>query len=263
MAARDEFSGFGHYGAAEDVSRHWLAALFASSAVYVLIAVLAVAIGTATRELIAPPEPVKITFVEKVVRAEPPPLPVVEPPRIIPPKMQAKPQAPAPAAAAAVPKNMKIRKLDKPPPPKELVAPDKMPLAPPKEADPSLDKGVAVYGEPGSGDPAGLEGGLGGLGHGLGYGLPAGAVPPRPFRSNRRPPYPPTAVKKQVVGTVVIQCVIRADGKVEGIEVVRGDEPFSSVAARAVKGWHYEPAVHEGQRISVPHVIEIRFKLPA
>ncbi len=34
----------------------------------------------------------------------------------------------------------------------------------PREADPSQDKGIAVYGEPGKGDPAGFEGGtVGGI----------------------------------------------------------------------------------------------------
>src|SRR5579875_2967295 len=49
---------------------------------------------------------------------------------------------------------------EQPPPPKEMVAPKEMPRQAPAEADPSQDKGVAVYGEGGTGDAAGLEGGV-------------------------------------------------------------------------------------------------------
>jgi len=259
-------SGFAHYGQVDHVSRHWLAAFFTSSAVYIVIGILVVVIGTATKQIIAPPkEPVKVTFVEKIARPEPPPepVPIIEAPKPQAPRMEPRPRDRAPAAAAVVPKDMKVRKLDAPPPPKELAAPEEMPEEAP-EIDPSLDKGIAIFGEPGTGDPAGLEGGVGnGAGNMAGFGLPAGAVAPKPYRSNRRPPYPPSAKKTRLVGTVIIECVIRADGRLEKIEVVRGEEPFVSVAEKAVQGWRYEPALHQGQPISVPHRIEIHFKLQA
>jgi len=258
-------SGFAHYGEVDHVSRNWLAAFFTSSAVYIGIGVLVVIVGTATKQLIAPPEPVKVTFVERVARPEPPPepVPIIEAPKPQAPKMEPRPRDRAPAAAAVVPKDMKVRKLDAPPPPKELAAPEEMPEEAP-EVDPNLDKGIAVFGEPGTGDPAGLEGGIGnGAGNMTGFGLPAGAVAPKPYRSNRRPPYPPSAKKEHLAGVVVIQCIVRADGRLERIEVVRGEEPFASFAEKAVRDWRYEPALHQGQPISVPHRIEIRFKLQA
>ena len=46
--------------------------------------------------------------------------------------------------APVVRPDQKVRKLDKPPPPKEMVAPKAMPQDAPREADPSKDKGVAV-----------------------------------------------------------------------------------------------------------------------
>lgn len=258
-------SGFAHYGEIDHVSRHWLAALFTSSAVYILIGVLVVVVGTATKQLIAPPEPVRVTFVQKVARPEPPPAPgpTVEAPRPQAPRMEPRPRDRAPAAAAVVPKDMKVRKLDAPPPPKDLAAPEEMPEEAP-EVDPSLDKGIAVFGEPGTGDPAGLEGGIGDrAGNMAGFALPAGAVPPKPYRSNRRPPYPSSAKKAHHEGLVILQCIVRADGRLERIEVVRGEEPFVSIAEKAVRGWRYEPALHHGLPISVPHRIEIHFKLQA
>jgi len=253
------------YGEADAGSRNWLAAFFTSTSVYVLIGIAVVIISTATKKLIVPepPPPVEVTFVEKIPRPEPPPLELEMPkPLPAPPAVRTPPRAaPAPAAAAVVPKNMKVRKLEAPPPPKELVAPDKMREAPPEEADPSEDKGIAVYGEPGTGDPAGLEGGLGiGAGSGVG-GLPNGATPPRPHPSNRKPPYPRAARQAKLTGTVVLTCTVHADGRVSNVHLVQGEEPFVAAALAAVQRWRYEPALHQGHRISVTHKIEIHFKL--
>ncbi|HYD50690.1 MAG TPA: hypothetical protein VEB21_20200, partial [Terriglobales bacterium] len=151
----DNSTTFGHYGEIEHVSQNWAAALFTSSIAYVLLAGLALVAGKYTKDYIAPPAPpVEVKFVEKIAAPEPPPVvQKIEPPP--PPKLEAKPLPQSPAAAAVVPKNMKIRKLDSPPPAKELVAPLEIPMTAPAEADSALDQGVAVYGDPGTGDPAG------------------------------------------------------------------------------------------------------------
>jgi TonB family protein len=179
-----------------------------------------------------------------------------------PPKAPSIPRRAAPAAAAVVPKNMKVRKLGVPPAPKELLAPRAMPQAPPKEAESSEDKGIAVYGEPGTGDPVGLEGGLGnGAGSLTGdVGLPEGAVPPRPHKSNQPPRYPPSAMASHKVGKVLLRYLVHADGEVTDLEVLRGQEPFVSEALMAVRHWRYDPALYKGQPISVGHVIELRFR---
>src|SRR5262245_42936722 len=131
-AAPDNFDPLFSYGTSEQGPQRWLAAALSSSLIYVLVAVAAVTIGTATKQIIQEKK-VDITFVETVVKEPPPPPP--------PPVVEEKPK-PAPAAAPVIPKDMKIRKLDAPPPPKELVAPKQLPLEKPKEADPSQDKGV-------------------------------------------------------------------------------------------------------------------------
>ena len=255
---RDQPSAFGHYGEVEHVSGNWAAALFTSSILYVLIGIFVLVVGAFTKKLVIEPEPVEVKFVEKVVK-----------PEVVPPKpapmVQAKPQQ-APAAAAAVPKNMRVRKLDAPPPPKVLEAPREMPLDAPAEADPSLDAGVAVYGEPGDGDPAGLEGGFGDANGdmvGIFEGLPKGAVAPKPRRQNKKPEYPPAALADKVAGVVVVKCVVRADGYLDEINIEKGDEPFRTFVQKELKKWRYEPGQYQGQAISVRHTIEIRFRLKA
>jgi len=246
--APDGPSLFGGYGGDDDGNRrNWVVATFGSTAIYVAIALLAVALGSATKQVMQE-KPVDVTFVEKVVK-EPPPAPAPAP-KAMP---EVKPQAPA-AAAPVVRPEQKIRKLDKPPPVKEMVAPREMPQEAPREADPSEDKGVAVYGEGGQGDPAGLEGGVaqGGVVGGTVGGaiaLPEDAIAPRPLESNPVPPM------------VILKVVVLADGSVGDVTVMRGEEPFVSAAVATVKKWKYEPARAQGQAITVYRVIQIPFKL--
>lgn len=252
----DSVATFTQYAAARSSDRSWFAALTASSGIYIGIIAAVMFLGKAAQ--VVREKSVDVTFVEKIVKSEPPPPPPA-------PVVEAKP-APPPAAAPVVPKDMKVRKLDKPPPPKPLVAPKEMPKAAPAEADASQDKGVAVYGEAGDGDPAGLEGGSknGVVGGQVGaIALPEDADAPLPLKSNTVPVYPQEARATGKMGTVILKVVILADGRVADVQVMRGDEPFVSAAVAAVKNWKYEPARYKGQPITVYRIIQIPFKLNA
>src|SRR2546425_8448713 len=106
---------FSAFGAPADVegARPWLASLAASSVIYVALGAAIVLMGTATKRIVQEKR-VDVTFVEKIVTEPPPP-----PPKPVPAPV---PQAPA-AMAPVVRPDQKIRKLEKPPSPKELVAP--------------------------------------------------------------------------------------------------------------------------------------------
>jgi periplasmic protein TonB len=251
-----ELEGFSNYAASQNEgAQHWLAALGSSSIVYVVLAVLLVTVGTATKRMVEE-KPPEVTFVETVVKEPPPPAPVVE--AKPPPKV-----APAPAAAPVVPKDMQVRKLDAPPPAKELVAPSEMPLAVPQEVDASLDKGIAVYGD-GAGDVAGIEGGIAGGEAGGELGpveLPEGADPPKPSKRNLKPQYPTLALTERRTGLVILKVVIDADGHISNVNVLRGEEPFTKPAVAAVKKWRYEPARFNGKEIAVYRIIQIPFKI--
>lgn len=252
-------STFGHYGATEPMPRSWLAALLPSSALWGALIGLAV-LGVGTQQVIEKTQEIK--FVETVVKKEeppPPPPPKPEPPKPPPPKPK-----PPPAAAAVVPKDMKVRVLDTPPPPKELIAPQEMPQEKPPEDDPSKDKGIAVYGQPGEGDPAGLEGGMAGGKAGGTVGiieLPEGAVPPKPKSSNKPPEYPREMRKEGKIGYVTLRIVVNAEGRVTDVQLVDGEEPFVTEAIQAVKTWRYEPARLDGVPIAVYRNIKVKFKL--
>lgn len=261
-----QFVAFASYGQAEQTPRSWVAALFGSSLVYVGAAALIITLSAITKDVIVEKR-VDLTFVETIIKEEPPPPPAPAPVAPVAKAVPVEQPKAAPAAAPVIRNDQKVRKLDKPPPPKEMVAPKEMPQVVPQEADPSLDKGVAVYGEPGRGDPAGLEGGIakGVVGGQVGIiDMPPDAVPPKPLKSNARPRYPESEKRKRRSGsvvTVLLKIAIHADGSVGTIDVLQGEEPFVSAAREAVKSWRYEPARLHGQPISIFRKTRVSFEL--
>jgi periplasmic protein TonB len=253
-------SPFGAYAPARHRrSRHWLISVLVSSAIYGSV-IAAIVLFAGSPVVRVAQKIVDVTFVEKIAKPEPPPPPAP------PPKPVEKPQPPPAAAAPVIPPHQTVRRLEKPPPPKPMVAPRRMPKEPPPEAKPEEDKGIAVQGEGDKQDPAGLEGGTtqGGVVGGVAGGaieLPDDAIPPRPKSSNVIPPYPQEARADGRTGVVVLEIVILADGSVDHVRVVRGDEPFASAAVDAVKTWKYEPARFKGQPISVYKTFSVTFKL--
>jgi periplasmic protein TonB len=253
-------SPFGAYAPARHRrSRHWLVSVLVSSAIYGSV-IAAIVLFAGSPVVRVAQKIVNVTFVEKIAQPEPPP------PAPPPPKPVEKPQPPPAAAAPVILPHQTVRRLEKPPPPKPMVAPRRMPKAPPPEAKPEEDKGIAVQGEGDKQDPAGLEGGTteGGVVGGVAGGaieLPDDAIPPRPKSSNVIPPYPQEARANGRTGVVVLEIVILADGSVDHVRVVRGDEPFASAAVDAVKTWKYEPARFKGQPISVYKTFSVTFKL--
>src|SRR4029453_10257931 len=138
---------FGSFDRPDEERRGWISPPGPSIAPHGL-AIAGIALLGAVEERLIEHEPVaEVTFVEKVVQPPPPP----PPPIAMRKAVEAKPVVPA-AAAPVIRPEQKVRKLEKPPPPKQLVAPRQMPKQKPKEADPSEDSGIAVLGEPGKGD---------------------------------------------------------------------------------------------------------------
>jgi protein TonB len=237
----------------EGLSRSWGSALMSSSAIYIGLIVVAATLGEGAKRVVQR-DPLAITFVETVAKPDPPP----------PPPQLVVEQRSAPAAAPVVPDGLQVRRLEKQPERKPLVAPKEMPVEQPKEADPSQDKGIAVFGEAGAGDPTGLEAGIEGgvVGGEVGVvWMPDDAVPPMPSKANSEPKYPRRARAAGQTGVVILKVAILADGSVRDIAVMGGEEPFASAAVDAVKKWTYEPARYKGQPISVYRTIRVNFEL--
>lgn len=196
---------------------------------------------------------VDVEFVEEIQKQEEPkPAPPVE--------KQVVESAPA---SPVIPQDMKVVEVDQPIVQEQSV-PTAVPDAAPKEADPSLDKGVKVYGkyDAGKADPLGVEGGKAAeVETTQPVRLPEDAIPPMALKDNPLPKYPAEARNKGVTGTVLLKIIIDTEGHVGKVEVLRGEEPFISAAIETVKKWKYKPAYYQNKAITIYHIVKIPFTL--
>jgi len=76
------------------------------------------------------------------------------------------------------------------------------------------------------------------------------------------PAYPPSAREEKVMGTVIVETVISEEGAVEEIEVLESaDERLSAAAVEAIKQWRFEPALCDGDPVSVYYNLTVNFRL--
>ena len=85
----------------------------------------------------------------------------------------------------------------------------------------------------------------------------AGPVPIR----KADPKYPPDLIKAHVQGEVVLYAIIRKDGSVDSIQVVRGLDPqLDKNAIQALGEWKFRPATRAGRPVDVEAVVHIPFR---
>ena len=121
------------------------------------------------------------------------------------------------------------------------------------------------------GDPGGVPGGLPAwLG---GQPLPTKPEPePEPILivGNMRPPqkithvspvYPPIAARARIQGTVKLQAVIDAEGRVSNLTVVHSVTLLDRAAIEAVQQWRYVPTFLNGRAVPVIMTVEVKFRL--
>jgi len=77
------------------------------------------------------------------------------------------------------------------------------------------------------------------------------------------PKYPQNLVAAHVEGEVTLYAVIRRDGTVDSIQLVRGiDTQLDANSISAFSEWKFEPATKEGQPIDLEAIIHIPFHAP-
>ena len=75
------------------------------------------------------------------------------------------------------------------------------------------------------------------------------------------PAYPTQLMRENVSGTVILYGVIRADGTVGNVRVLRGvDERLDRFACEAVARWKFDPATKNGQPVDVEATFQIPFR---
>lgn len=88
-----------------------------------------------------------------------------------------------------------------------------------------------------------------------------GLVAPFP-RHKVDPVYAASAIDERVEGSVRLSAVIRADGTVAYVSVLRGvDERLDRSAVAAFSKWEFHPARRDGQPVELDAVVDIPFRL--
>jgi protein TonB len=74
------------------------------------------------------------------------------------------------------------------------------------------------------------------------------------------PKYPPSLVSAKVEGEVVLYAVIRRDGSVDSIQLVKGIEPeLDTNAMEALARWRFRPAELRGAPVELEAIVHIPF----
>jgi TonB family protein len=75
------------------------------------------------------------------------------------------------------------------------------------------------------------------------------------------PVYPPDARARGVEGTVILDVIIAADGRVKELTVLSGDSVFASAAMTAVRQWVYRTTLLNGRPVEVETTVTVTFTL--
>lgn len=117
----------------------------------------------------------------------------------------------------------------------------------------------------GGGNGSGLvgPGGSGGIGSGTGPGNGGGPTRGPRVIEGGRPEYPELARSRGWEGTVRLQILVSAEGRVEDVKVVSGSGhgELDAAARQAVREWRFAPAVQKGSPIAAWVTLPVVFGL--
>jgi protein TonB len=82
---------------------------------------------------------------------------------------------------------------------------------------------------------------------------------PVPFEK-ADPKYPPELIKAHVQGEIVLYAIIRKDGSVDSIQIVRGLDPeLDRDAIEALAQWKFRPGTRAGAPVDLEAVVHVPF----
>lgn len=92
---------------------------------------------------------------------------------------------------------------------------------------------------------------------------PADLSGPEPLRKVD-PKYPPELRSERVQGEVVLYAIIRRDGTVDSIELIKGIDPTLDInAMRALGQWKFRPAERKGLPLELEAIVHVPFRAVA
>jgi TonB family protein len=97
--------------------------------------------------------------------------------------------------------------------------------------------------------------------HGVYAAVPPGGTQPEEIE-RVIPRYPSLARRAGVSGAVVIRGIVRRDGTIDDVEVIK-DLPYGlgDAAREAVEQWKFRPATYRGEPIDVYYTVTVNFRL--
>ena len=136
---------------------------------------------------------------------------------------------------------------------------------------PTTSQGSGSGGGAGTGSGTGIGPGVGsGLGPGSGGGTGDGVYHPGNGVTNPillrevRPAYTSDAMRARVQGAVFVECIVRPDGSVGDVRVVRSLDSMFGLDLEAIKAarqWRFRPGTRRGEPVPVVVTIELDFTL--
>jgi protein TonB len=75
------------------------------------------------------------------------------------------------------------------------------------------------------------------------------------------PAYPPLARQARVAGTVRLEAIIGADGRIRQLRLVSGHPLLAPAALDAVRQWVYAPTLLNKQPVEVLTTVDVHFTL--
>ena len=76
------------------------------------------------------------------------------------------------------------------------------------------------------------------------------------------PEYPDAARRSHIQGTVTVDTLVGADGKVLEANALSGSPQLTEAAAAAVRQWRYKPHVVNGKKVAFRTQVPVTFMLP-
>ena len=79
-----------------------------------------------------------------------------------------------------------------------------------------------------------------------------------------KPQYTSDAMRAKIQGSVLLECVVRPDGSVGDIQIVRSLDPtfgLDQEAVKAARQWRFRPGMRLGEPVPVLVTIELTFTL--
>jgi protein TonB len=92
------------------------------------------------------------------------------------------------------------------------------------------------------------------------YRLGNGIEPPRKIK-DVRPIYPSGALVARALGTVIIEAVVGADGKIHDAKVLHSIPALDQAALDAVRQWEFAPSKLNGVAVAVIVTVLVQFSI--